>query len=240
MGDCQGCQVEPGGLDSLFLPDGHRQNTAVVERILKQGRIGAAYFLNTQPSFLIHVEKIIFVGNFVIFCGYFLIFAFYRQFIYIEGWRSMSYTEKENDEFIDFNESTFLRFSNLAIFRTVNKAKKAVYKTNNHETAFSDLSEPEFDSMEQRYAYILPAISEFKKVHAPKIDMIIYDTDLADAIQGLPLKLRDVILLSYFTEMNDDGIANVLKVTRRTVINRRKEALKKLKLIFIEKGGHRK
>lgn len=148
----------------------------------------------------------------------------------------MSQAANETEEFNEFNESTFLKFTNLAIFRTVNKAKKGLYKTSNHETVFSDLSEPEFDSLEQRCAYMLPAVREFKKVHAPKIDMTIYDTDLADAVQSLSWKLRDVILLTFFTDMNDDGIASLLKVTRKTVINRRKEALKTLKLILVEKG----
>ena len=55
------------------------------------------------------------------------------------------------------------------------------------------------------------------------------DEMLADAISALPVDRRDIILLSYFLDMSDAEIANVLNMVRRSVAYRRTSTLKLLK-----------
>lgn len=43
------------------------------------------------------------------------------------------------------------------------------------------------------------------------------DETLAEAISALPVDRRDIILLSYFLDMSDAEIANVLNMVRRSV-----------------------
>ena len=44
------------------------------------------------------------------------------------------------------------------------------------------------------------------------------DETLADAISALPVDRRDIILLSYFLDMSDAEIANVLNMVRRSCL----------------------
>ena len=55
------------------------------------------------------------------------------------------------------------------------------------------------------------------------------DEALAEAISALPVDRRDIILLSYFLDMSDAEIANVLNMVRRSVAYRRTSTLKLLK-----------
>lgn len=55
------------------------------------------------------------------------------------------------------------------------------------------------------------------------------DETLAEAISALPVDRRDIILLSYFLDMSDAEIANVLNMVRRSVAYRRTSTLKLLK-----------
>ena len=56
-----------------------------------------------------------------------------------------------------------------------------------------------------------------------------WNSSLAEAISALPVDRRDIILLSYFLDMSDAEIANVLNMVRRSVAYRRTSTLKLLK-----------
>lgn len=58
------------------------------------------------------------------------------------------------------------------------------------------------------------------------------DLDLVEALKELPNEKRDIILLYYFLEMNDQEIANHLHMLRQTVQYRRSITLKMLKHIL--------
>ena len=58
------------------------------------------------------------------------------------------------------------------------------------------------------------------------------DEALAEAISALPVDRRDIILLSYFLDMSDAEIANVLNMVRRSVAYRRTSTLKLLKKLM--------
>ena len=59
--------------------------------------------------------------------------------------------------------------------------------------------------------------------------------DLGRAILELPVKYKDVILLYYYQDMNQDEIAEVLRISAPTVSRRLKRAQEKLRDVL--KGG---
>lgn len=60
-------------------------------------------------------------------------------------------------------------------------------------------------------------------------DIPVEDILLAEAIETLPKQKKDIILLSYFTDMTDLDIANEMGVRASTIFYHKKEALKKIK-----------
>lgn len=62
-----------------------------------------------------------------------------------------------------------------------------------------------------------------------------YDSlPLKEAIEKLPIELRDIIILRYFTGLTLAETADVLVIPRGTVTSRQKRALELLKLDFLE------
>ena len=60
-------------------------------------------------------------------------------------------------------------------------------------------------------------------------DIIIRNELLAEAIENLPERKRNIILMSYFLDMKDCEIAELLNLVRSTVTYHRENALEKLK-----------
>ena len=104
------------------------------------------------------------------------------------------------------------------------------------ETERSIFSELPIEALEQfsvRDAYFADSRTFEVIGHSVCID----DEMLAEAISALPVDRRDIILLSYFLDMSDAEIANVLNMVRRSVAYRRTSTLKLLKELM--EGGNR-
>lgn len=71
--------------------------------------------------------------------------------------------------------------------------------------------------------------SDYSRVKVLEYDIAVKDELLAEALQELPERKRDIILLSYFLDYNDVEIAELLNLVRRTVNDQRNKALKDLK-----------
>ena len=65
-------------------------------------------------------------------------------------------------------------------------------------------------------------------------DVVVKDALLAEALKALTERKRDVILLSYFMEMNDADIARKLNLVRSTVHEHRTRSLEILKAMLEE------
>ena len=65
----------------------------------------------------------------------------------------------------------------------------------------------------------------FNPEHSEHID----NERVRQALNALPERKRDIILLSYFLDMSDAEIAELLNVVRTTVFRHRKSALAKIK-----------
>ena len=65
-------------------------------------------------------------------------------------------------------------------------------------------------------------------------NVVVKDALLAEALKALTERKRDVILLSYFMEMNDADIARKLNLVRSTVHEHRTRSLEILKAMLEE------
>jgi len=66
------------------------------------------------------------------------------------------------------------------------------------------------------------------------ITIVVTHDELGEALSRLPKDLREVILLSYFEEMNDREIGEFLNLGNSTVAYRRKNTMSKLKKLMEE------
>ena len=101
----------------------------------------------------------------------------------------------------------------------------ALARKRNREISFSDLPVEVMEQLSVCDIYFV----EDKTFGVLDYAVYIDNDDLAQAIAALPLDKRDIILLSYFLDMSDAEIANVLNMVRRSVAYRRTSTLKLLK-----------
>lgn len=99
-----------------------------------------------------------------------------------------------------------------------------------HEVLFSELSEREIENFSIINEYEL----EKSYFRAGGYDVVVKDALLAEALKALTERKRDVILLSYFMEMNDADIARKLNLVRSTVHEHRTRSLEILKAMLEE------
>ena len=93
------------------------------------------------------------------------------------------------------------------------------------EVTFSDLSESELAQLFTTDEYE----SDYFRFQVSGFDVLVKNELLAEALNALPERKRDIILLSYFLDMSDAEIAELLNVVRTTVFRHRKSALAKIK-----------
>lgn len=104
--------------------------------------------------------------------------------------------------------------------------KKQLARRAEKEINLSELSEAELGQLYAMDEY--PSDSTYFDVLEYRVG--VKDERLAEALAALPSKKRDVILLSYFLDMNDTEIAEKLKVVGATIHYRRTSSLIELKL----------
>ena len=93
------------------------------------------------------------------------------------------------------------------------------------EVSFSDLSEKEFNQLYTEDHYFVTE----QIFNVLGRDVIVSDETIAEALQNLPERKRDIILLSYFLDLSDREIGEKLNMLRATVQYQRTSTLKQLK-----------
>lgn len=93
------------------------------------------------------------------------------------------------------------------------------------EVSFSELSEEQMERLCVLDEY--PSEQFHFDVHGYHV--VVRDDRLAEALSSLPPEQREVVLLSYFLDMNDREIAEKLNVVQRTVQYRRTSSIKKMR-----------
>jgi RNA polymerase sigma factor (sigma-70 family) len=94
-----------------------------------------------------------------------------------------------------------------------------------HEISLDELSEKEWEQLAVMDEY-------FKDTYSFRVlghDITVSDERIGEALKVLPTKKRDIILLSYFLDMTDREIGELLNLVRRTVAYRRTSTLRELK-----------
>lgn len=100
-----------------------------------------------------------------------------------------------------------------------------------HEIPFSDLSEKEMNKLYTLDEYAAENYL-FQVLH---YDVYVRDALIAEALGHLTKRKREVILLSFFMDMNDREIAKALRVVQSTIHVHKKRSLELLKNILEEK-----
>lgn len=83
------------------------------------------------------------------------------------------------------------------------------------EVCFSDLSESEINKFFVTDTYA----SDHFNFEVAGYDIIVKNDLLGEALDTLPDKKRDIVLMSYFLDMSDDEIGTLLNVVRSTVFS---------------------
>lgn len=107
---------------------------------------------------------------------------------------------------------------------TINIQKHNQYM-NSRQVSFSELTPEQLAQICTCDEYS----SDYSRFKVLEYDIAVKDELLAEALQELPERKRDIILLSYFLDYNDVEIAELLNLVRRTVNDQRNKALKDLK-----------
>jgi RNA polymerase sigma factor (sigma-70 family) len=137
-----------------------------------------------------------------------------------ECMKSQNYEEGIQREFDSFCKKV-LREKAIELKRQLNRRRE-------REATFSDLSPQELAKLAtvDKYfedEYVFSVLGE-------SVDVSNYE--LGQALNELPDNKRDIVLMSYFFDMTDREIAEKLSMERRTVTNRRRSSLRKLKRII--------
>lgn len=101
------------------------------------------------------------------------------------------------------------------------------------EVSFSDLSEKELNQLYTEDKYFVTE----RIFNVLGFDVIVTDDAIAEALQSLPERKRNIILLSYFFELSDRKIGDKLNMLRSTVQYQRTSTLQQLKN-FMEGDNH--
>ena len=114
---------------------------------------------------------------------------------------------------------------------TVKDYNRTVGRRANHEIPFADLPEIDLIRIGAMDEYELDSTCfEVKGEEKVKV----YNEQLANALQELPEKKRNIILMFYFLQISDREIAELLSVDRSTTFRNRKSALEEMKKIIKE------
>lgn len=143
--------------------------------------------------------------------------------------QAMTDSEFSEREFILTDEERIQhQYDALAKKTLVGEAKshrRTLAKRAAREVTFSDLSESELAQLFTTDEYE----SDYFRFQVSGFDVLVKNELLAEALNALPERKRDIILLSYFLDMSDAEIGELLNVVRTTVFRHRKSALAKIK-----------
>jgi len=93
------------------------------------------------------------------------------------------------------------------------------------EVAFSDLGDYALEQLFTLDEYE----SDYTRFQVSGYDVFVKNALLGEALAALPERKRNIVLLSYYLDMSDAEISDLLNVVRSTIFRHRKSALAKIK-----------
>lgn len=103
--------------------------------------------------------------------------------------------------------------------------QKEYQRLNAVQTSFSELTAQQLAKLSVYDEYS----SDYSNFKVLEYDIAVKNELLAEALQELPERKRDIVLLSYFLDYSDVEIAELLHLLQRTVGYHRTTALEKMK-----------
>lgn len=128
-------------------------------------------------------------------------------------------------EFRTYQEQTFDAYCKKLIKNESVDAKRELARRAKRETDFSSIPCAYDATLSKEDHYCLDAVS----LSLGKQRVVVDDALLGKAVLLLPPKMREVILLSFFLDMNDAEIGRGLGTTPKTIAYRKRQGLKRLK-----------
>lgn len=131
-----------------------------------------------------------------------------------------------------FNELTFEAYCKAAIDKTVLKERMKKAERNRWEQSFSTLTDAALYSISRKTSELETIGMQPRIFSVCGARIAIYDQKLGQALLFLLPKDREIMLLYYFEDMNDDEVAKCLNMSRATVQRRCHIAKNKLRSIL--------
>jgi len=107
----------------------------------------------------------------------------------------------------------------------VSDYRKELARRSEHEVAFSELSEKELGTLYTTDEYP----SDFHTFHVLGYAVAVENPSIGAALEALPEKKRDIILLAYFLDMSDTEIAKCLNLVNSTIHYHKARTLQQLR-----------
>ena len=182
--------------------------------LVAMGTVSAALYGLTQN--ITAVWYVLLFGIFVLVCAVcFMVLVRRKLAMFSDAFCSL----------MDDIQHSFDAFCKKVLRNEARDYQDALARKRNREVYFSELPVDVLEQFAVRDTYFTDSRTFEVIGHSVCID----DETLAEAISALPVDRRDIILLSYFLDMSDAEIANVLNMVRRSVAYRRTSTLKLLK-----------
>ena len=116
------------------------------------------------------------------------------------------------------------------IDRTVKDYHKELGRRAKREIAFSDLPEMEIET----FGFIEENYYDFTVFDVFGTEVRVFDEQLCEAIKRLSEQRRNILLMSYFLEIPDIQISDILGITRTSVYRNRMQTLKLIRAMYEE------
>lgn len=129
------------------------------------------------------------------------------------------------EQFQRYQEETFDAFCKAVIRNESANAHNEMDMRAEKEINISSLSPSELQSFQTEDIYR----TYCKQYHVRGNVVRVYDPILGELLQRISSQRREIILLCYFLGFSDSEIGQMLHINRRTVNNRRKAALQRLR-----------
>jgi len=154
----------------------------------------------------------------------------------IEGKQpSLTLTQKggENMKSSSFEQAIQAQFDCLTkkvIKRAAMKYKRSISRRLQHEIPFSDVSDLELNKAGVYDNYSC----DYTVFNVLGMEVQVSDDQLSKALKCLPERKRNIILLSYFMDMSDAEIGELMNVVRSTVYRHRTSTLEEIRKMMEE------
>ncbi|NSB12327.1 sigma-70 family RNA polymerase sigma factor [Clostridium beijerinckii] len=127
-------------------------------------------------------------------------------------------------------EAQFDCLTKKVIKYTQKKYYRDISRRWRNQLSFSDLSEMELN----HFGILDDYSSNYTAFNVLGMEVQVSDEQLSKALEVLPEKKRNIILLSYFMDMPDLEIGKLMNLVRSTIYRHRTSALKEIKKMYKE------